>query len=248
MEHTSPYTVALLAVLFMLAALLYSAVGHAGASGYLAAMGLVGVAAPIMKPTALVMNILVATIATVRFRRSGHFVWSLFWPFAVGSVPLAFVGGAIQLPGAFYKPLVGAVLLVSAVWLLKESHRPSEGGRHLPPLAGIACGALIGLLAGLTGTGGGIFLSPLLLFTGWATIRETSAVSAAFILANSVSGLAGNWTAVNGLPWALPLWMISAAIGGALGATLGSRWLATATLRRLLAAVLAIAALKLLLI
>ena len=241
--------VELLAGLFFVAALLYSSVGHAGASGYLAAMGVVGVAAPIMKPTALVLNILVATIAVGRFGRSGHFSWSAFWPFVVGSVPFAFIGGAVQLPGDLYKRLVGVVLLLSALHLLRTApSAPDHPLRAVWPPAGIVSGAAIGLLAGLTGTGGGIFLSPLMLVVGWGETRQTAGVSAAFILANSIAGLIGNVAAVRSLPAAMPVWLLAAGAGGLLGATLGSRYLATATLRRLLAAVLVVAGIKLLLV
>src|SRR5919112_3910511 len=114
-------TVVLLTVLIFAAAILYSSVGHAGASGYLAAMALVGIAPEVMKPTALALNILVATIATVRFYRAGYFYWAAFWPFVIGSVPLAFVGGAITLPGYLYKPAVGLVLLYAALRLVRST-------------------------------------------------------------------------------------------------------------------------------
>ena len=171
----------MLAVLFFVAAVLYSAVGHAGASGYLAAMAFVGVAPATMKPTALVLNLIVGTIALVQFARAGYFSWRLFWPFALGSVPLAFIGGAILLPGHWYKTLVGLVLLLAAARLVWERTSASHSVGTLPKAPAVACGAGIGLLSGLTGTGGGIFLSPLLLFTGWAETRETGGVSAAFI-------------------------------------------------------------------
>ena len=244
-----PQPIGVLAVLFFLAAVLYSSVGHAGASGYLAAMGLVGVPAEVMKPTALVMNICVATIATLRFQRSGHFAWSIFWPFALGSIPLAFIGGALQLPGSLYKQLVGSVLLLSAAHLLRTNPPGAALAlRPVPRSAGILWGGVIGMLAGLTGTGGGIFLSPLLLFMGWGETRQTAGVSAAFILANSVAGLAGNLASVQALPAAMPWWAATAGAGGLVGATLGSRYLAATTLRRLLAVVLVVAGVKLLLV
>src|SRR3712207_1382952 len=162
MEH-----VVLLTVLIFAAAILYSSVGHAGASGYLAAMALVGLAPEVMKPTALALNILVATIAPVRFYRAGYFYWSALWPFAIGSVPLAFVGGAITLPGYVYKPAVGIVLLYAAYRLvrstMKEPRQAAVKGISIPTAPAVASGGVIGLLSGLTGTGGGIFLSPLLL-------------------------------------------------------------------------------------
>jgi uncharacterized membrane protein YfcA len=232
-----------LAVAFFVAAVLYASVGHAGASGYLAAMAFVGVPTPMMRPTALVLNLLVASIATVRFGRAGFFSWPLFWPFALGSIPLAFVGGGITLPGHWHRTLVGCVLWTAAarLWLnlrLASIHPP-------PRVAAILCGAAIGLLAGLTGTGGGIFLSPLLLFMGWAETRETGGVAAAFILVNSLAGLAGNPASLGNLPGLLPLWAGAAVIGGVIGAELGSRRLGTTMFRRLLGVVLLIAGAKL---
>jgi uncharacterized protein len=241
----------MLAGAFFLAALLYSAVGHAGGSGYLAAMAFLGVAPAAMKPTALVLNLLVATIATFRFTRANHFSWALLWPLAIGSIPLAFIGGALTLPGTAYKIAVGAILWVAALRLAFQSEArpsvPDSAKRHMPVVVAILCGALIGLLSGLTGTGGGIFLSPLLLFTGWAETRETGGVSAAFIWLNSAAGLAGNLASVRALPADIPLLAIAAIGGGLIGSELGSRRIGVPVFRRLLALVLAIAGTKLIL-
>jgi uncharacterized membrane protein YfcA len=233
----------LLPIAFLVAAVLYSSVGHAGASGYLGVMAFLNVPAATMRPTALVLNLIVASIATIRFARAGFFSWPLFWPFAVGSIPFAYLGGAVTLPGHWYRTLVGVVLWAAAVrlWLnlrLRQRHAP-------PRIAAVLCGAGIGLLAGLTGTGGGIFLSPLLLFMGWAETKETGGVSAAFILANSAAGLAGNPASLNHLPEELPLWAGAVVIGGLIGSELGSRRIDTPTFRRLLGAVLLVAGTKL---
>lgn len=232
------------------ASVLYSSVGHAGASGYLAVMALAGVEAAVMKPAALVLNLAVAVVATARFARAGHFSWPLLWPFAVTSVPLAFVGGAIQLPGHWYKQAVGLVLIFAASRLFIETRQQNDTTHHgRPPLiAAMISGAVIGLLAGLTGTGGGIFLSPLLLFTGWSGTRESGGVSAAFILMNSASGLAGNVASLGALPSNVWLWTGIVVVGGLIGSELGSRRVAVSTFRRLLAAVLVVAGLKLLLL
>ncbi len=242
-----------LAALILVAALLYSSVGHAGASGYLAAMALVGLAPEVMRPTALVLNILVATIATWRFVRAGHFSLSLLWPFALGSIPLAFVGGALQLGVHWHKTLVGVVLLVAAVRLLRPAgaaaaDRVREVRRHLSLPVAIVVGAGIGLLSGLTGTGGGIFLSPLLIFANWAETRDTGGVSAAFILVNSTAGLLGNAPTFAALPSALPLWAVAAVVGGLVGSELGARRIAPQTFRQLLGVVLVIAGGKLILV
>lgn len=242
-------TIVWLTALVFVTAILYASVGHAGASGYLAAMALLAVAPGVMKPTALVLNIAVATIATFRFQRAGYFSWSTLWPFALGSIPFAFLGGAIRLPGHVYKPAVGCLLLLAAVqlaWATATSR--SAPTRRAPRTAAIVSGAGIGLLSGLTGTGGGIFLSPLLLFMGWAEVRQAAGVAAAFILMNSFAGLAGNLLSVRSLPPFLP-WLLGAAVaGGLLGAELGSRRLAPGSLRYVLAVVLVVAGLKLMLL
>jgi len=206
-------------------------------------MAFLGMPTPMMRPTALVLNLLVASITTWRFRRAGLFSWSLFWPFAVTSVPFAFLGGAITLPGHWYRTLVGLVLWTAAVRLWLNVQRTTT---HPPPLiAALACGAAIGFFAGLTGTGGGIFLSPLLLFMGWAGTRESGGVSAAFILVNSAAGLAANPASLSYLPEQMPIWAAAAVAGGLIGSELGSRRLGTPTFRRLLGAVLLVAGAKL---
>jgi uncharacterized membrane protein YfcA len=236
----------LLAALFLTAAILYGMVGHAGASAYLAAMALVGLSPGEMRPTALVLNILVASIVTLRFARAGFVRPLSALPFLVGSVPAAFLGGTITLPAEIYRPMVGAVLLVAAAGFGMTAAR--AGDEYSPrapwPLA-VVSGAAVGLLAGLTGTGGGIFLTPLLIAAGWAGTRFAAGTSALFILANSISGLAGNLAAVGSIPAAIPLWLGSVAVGGAIGSELGSRRLPAPWLRRGLALVLLIAGLKL---
>jgi len=235
----------LLAPAMFVAALLYSSVGHGGASAYLAIMALAGVAPGVMKPTALALNILVSAIGTVRFARAGYFSWRIFAPFAATSIPFAFLGGALTLPTLTYRWIVGAVLLVAAYRMLLPAGARAPVRGDPPLLPALFLGAAIGLLAGLTGVGGGIFLSPLLLLTGWAEIRRTAGVSAAFILVNSLAGFAGHLVAVRALPPPVALWGAAAVVGGVLGAGLGSRRLSVATLRYLIGAVLVIAAFKL---
>ncbi len=238
----------ILTLLVFLVSALYASVGHAGASGDIAAMGLVGVPALQMKPIALVLNLFVATIGTIRFYRAGYFSWRSLWPFLITSVPFAFIGGRITLPGTIYRPMVGLVLLYAAYRLVALARAADEqpANTRVPLLPAMAWGALIGLISGLTGVGGGIFLSPLLLLMGWAGTRQSAAVSAAFILANSIAGLAGNVAVFHTLPHMI-FWLIPAAIlGGLLGSELGSRRLNPTTLRRLLAVALVVAAIKML--
>ena len=240
-------TVALLGALFFAAAVLYSSVGHAGASAYLAAMALVGVAPDTMRPTALALNLFVSGIVVVRFSRAGHLPWRQLVPLIVGSIPMAFVGGLVHLPGEVYRPLVAAVLLVGA-WRLATA-RPSAEAEAVeagvPAAAGVASGAGIGLLAGLTGTGGGIFLTPLLVLAGWARTRDAAGLSGAFILANSVSGLIGLATGGATIPSALPIWIVVVAVGGFIGSWIGAQRFSVIGLRRVLALVLVLAAAKL---
>ena len=241
------WIVALLAAGMLIAAFAYASVGHGGASAYIAAMALAGIAPPEMRPIALLLNILVSSLGTWKFYRAGYFRWRLFWPFAVVSIPMAYLGGAITLPGQAYKILVGLVLLYAA-WQLWRSGKSGEEMREVrePPLGwAMAIGAAMGLLAGLTGVGGGIFLSPLLLMLGWAGTKQTSAVAAPFILVNSMAGLAAGFVAKGAV---LPsyVWILAAAVlaGGWLGAEYGSRRFANPVVRRVLAIVLALAGAK----
>lgn len=241
----------LLAVLFFAAAMLYSSVGHGGGSGYLAAMALMGVPPIMMRPTALMMNIGVASISLFNFAKVTGFRWRLFLPFAVTSVPMAFVGGRIHLPVTWFGVLVGVVLLFSAARLFMDTVQRDQSGRIVkgpPPIwLAMLAGAGIGLLSGLTGVGGGIFISPLIVLMGWGTVRDSAAPTAAFILVNSVSGLLGLLTRQPTLPDALPYWVGAVIVGGLIGATLGARRLGSNGLRRALAAVLVIAGAKMVL-
>jgi uncharacterized membrane protein YfcA len=236
----------IVAILLFVGAALYASVGHGGASSYLAVMGLFSFAPDVMKPTALTLNILVSAVATLKFYRAGLFSWRLFWPFAIASIPAAFVGGATMLPGRWYKILVGVVLLYAAVWMFRSTLKPIDKETHLPPLReAVPAGAAIGLLSGLTGVGGGIFLSPLLLYMGWAETRAASGVAAPFILVNSIAGLLGHFSSVAQLPPNIPVWGVAAVVGGWIGASYGSKRAPTPVLRQLLSLVLIVAGAKL---
>jgi uncharacterized membrane protein YfcA len=237
----------LLLLLILAAATLYSSVGHGGASGYLAAMVLFGVAPSTMKPAALVMNIGVASIAAWKFWRAGHFRWDLLWPFAITSIPLAFVGGAIQLSIPAYRMIVAVALLVAAARFIITPHWAHPNPKRPPLWIAMIVGAIVGVVSGMTGVGGGIFLSPLLLFLGWAEARETAGVAAPFIVVNSIAGLLGHTASLQHLPPELP-WMAFAAVtGGLVGSYLGARRATPAVFRRLLGVVLVVAAVKFLL-
>lgn len=240
------FDTALLAGCMFLGAALYTSVGHAGASAYIALMALFGVAAPVMRPTALVLNILAASFSSVRYASAGLFRWRTLWPFLVGAVPMAFLGGSVHLPGEIYRPLVGIVLLLAAARLLwpgelKSNRSPTD----VPIPLGILAGLGIGFLSGLTGTGGGIFLSPLLLLLGWSETRTASGVAAVFILCNSAAGLMGNLASVRSLPPELPVYAGAVLLGAIAGTTLGIHRLAPAGVLKALGLVLAVAGVKL---
>lgn len=236
--------VLLLALLFFGAAVLYASVGHAGASAYLAAMALVGTDPSVMRPTALTLNLFVATIVTYSFARAGHLQLRPLLPLVIGSAPFAFLGGTISLAPELYRPLLAVVLTVGALRLAIQPRQgdPTEPG--VPWLPALAAGAGIGLLAGLSGTGGGIFLTPLLVLAGWTTTRQAAALSGAFILVNSLAGLAGIVGSAHTLPAPLPIWVVAVAAGGLIGSYLGAQRFTVLTLRRALAMVMVIAAAK----
>lgn len=244
---TEPLQLALLAALVLAAAVLYSSVGHAGASGYLAAMALFGVAPAVMKPAALAMNVAVALVGTWRFASARLVPWRTLLPLAAGSVPAAMLGGYLLLPGRAHQVLVAAVLLFAALRLWM----PDRGGRPPRPVPAapwlVAIGAGIGALAGLTAVGGGIFLSPLLILSGWEEPRRSAGASVLFILLNSASGLLGHLAAGRSVPSGTGLLTAVALAGGLFGSWLAVRRLSTTALRRLLAVVLVLAGGKLLL-
>ena len=240
----------LLPVLLFLGAALYTSVGHAGASAYLAAMALFGIAPEVMRPTALVLNVIVASLSVFRFARAGLIDVRLFLCLILGSAPLAFLGGGITLPGHWYRPLVGLVLLAAAVRLLwpgtPRIAAPGEATRPAVPTAA-ATGAAVGFLSGLTGTGGGIFLSPVMIFRRWVDVRMASGTAVSFILVNSSMALLGNLKAVGSLPTELPIYAGAVIAGALVGTGLGIRTFATPMILKALGIVLLVAAGKLLL-
>ena len=238
---------ALLSALIFAAAVLYASVGHAGASGYIAAMALMGTTPAVMKPTALVLNILVATLGTLRWHRMGLVNWKALLPLLIGSIPCAFIGGAMNLPASWYRALIGVLLLVAATKLLfqpRESTTATDKAAEVPLGGGLISGGTVGMLSGLTGTGGGIFLSPVMLFLGWAGPRQVSGLTIPFILCNSIAGLAGNVIVLQSLPSELPLLAAAALTGAFVGTQIGIRWASGVLLQRLLGIVLVVAGLK----
>ena len=239
-------TIVTIAVLMGLAAALYSTVGHGGASAYLAIMAIFAVAPETMRPTALALNLIVAGLGSWRYWRAGQTNLKLLLLFAATAVPAAFIGGGIKIAPEIYRPLVGALLWVAAFRLFWQ---PSElAQREIRPVSAtvaLPIGALLGLLAGLTGTGGGIFLSPLIILFGWEDARRTSGVVAGFIFVNSIAGLAGNVASVRSLPAELPFFAGAVVLGALAGTWLGIGRLPKPRLLQGLGLVLVIAGAKL---
>jgi hypothetical protein len=234
-----------LAFCMFIGAALYSSVGHAGASAYIALMALFAVPPSVMRPTALTLNVLVASLASYRYIRARYFRWRVAWPFVLGAVPFAFFGGAIELPSAHYRTIVGVILLIGGVRLLWPTPVVVERETHDPPIwLAVLLGAGIGFLSGLTGTGGGIFLSPIVVFLAWSDLRTTSGIAAVFILGNSLAGLLGNIAIVRSLPAELPLYAVAVILGAFVGTAFGTR-LDLRLIQRALGLVLLIAGFKL---
>ncbi len=229
--------------------MLYASVGQAGATGYLAVMGLAGLDPAIMKPTALALNVLVAAIGTWQYWRAGRFSWRTFYPFGVLGVPFSLIGGAINLPGHIYYPAVGIVLLAAAAQIFRSTFARAalpETYRPPPFIPALLTGASIGLISGITGTGGGIFLAPILLMTGWVEMRRAAAVTAAYNLLNSAAALAGCYATLNALPPQLPTWMLVTGLGAVIGSVVGSRYVPERVMRLILAVILLASGAKLL--
>ena len=236
----------LLIFLVFLVAMLYASVGHGGASGYLAVMSLIGGYSPaLMSTSALILNLLVAGTAWLTFWRMGHGSWSELWPFVVSSIPAAFIGGWLAVSVQTYRLLLAGCLLVAAMRLSLPSLR-GEIHCQAPPLSvALPVGGVLGVVSGIVGVGGGIFLSPLMVLLRWADMKRTAAISAAFIVVNSLAGLAGRLITGRLLIGSLALPVIAALTGGIVGSRLGAKHFSGLWLRRLLAVVLVVAAGKL---
>ena len=236
----------LLLPVLALVAFLYSSVGHGGASGYLAVMAVVGIAPPLMKSSALIMNLAVSLFSFYGFYRAGFFKWKLFLPFAIASIPMAYLGGTMTLSDSIYKKILAVCILISIARLLYQFKQEETENTEVPIWAGLTAGGAIGLISGMIGIGGGIILSPLMLLMKWSKLKETAAVSALFIFVNSLSGLygqimKGGFQIPENLQWAI----LATILGGLLGSYFGSQKFNLPTLRYLLAIGLVIASVKL---
>ncbi len=224
---------------------LYAAVGHGGASGYLALMALFSFSPVEMKITALLLNLFVAGISFYHFWKNGYFKVELFSYFAIGSIPLAYIGGLFDIDTRLYRLILGFLLLFAIFRMLNVFGNHSEEVKSIKWQQGIFVGGLIGFFSGLIGIGGGIILSPVILLMKWGRTKETAAVSALFIWVNSASGLGGQLTKGVGMPTHILMFVILAVIGAYFGAFMGSTKLNNKSLRYLLAFVLVLASLKL---
>ncbi len=233
-------------ILLFLVAFLYASVGHGGASGYLALMAIFSISPDVMKPTALLLNLFVSLTSFIQFYRGGHFRWKIFLPFAIASVPMAYLGGLIEVDAEVYKKILGLLLLIPIIRFLFFRNIQVNELKEPNISLSLLIGAVIGFLSGLIGIGGGIILSPVLLLLKWTDMKQTAAISAIFIFVNSLSGLAGQLT--KGIQFSNDMYayVVIAFIGGIFGAYFGSLKFKQGVLKYMLAIVLVVAAYKLL--
>ena len=232
-------------LLLPIVSFLYASVGHGGASGYLALMALFSFAPEVMKPTALILNLFVAGISFFYYYRAGHFNKNLFIPFAISSIPLAFLGGTIEIDASIYKKILASLLVFAILKMLNVFGKEKEDVKKVKLWQGLIVGGIIGFFSGLIGIGGGIILTPIILLLHWGNMKEAAAVSALFIWVNSASGLVGQLT--TGVHFEIGTFVLVAValIGGVLGGYYGSKKINNQKLRYILAFVLAIACFKL---
>jgi len=242
-------TIILLAFAFLFISFLYSSVGHAGASGYLAIMALTSIPIDAIKPVSLVLNIVVSIIASYNFLRAGYFDKKVFLAFALTSIPMAFVGGYMKIDSHWFKIIAGVFLILSGILLLvRQFIKPKEYIRKTKLPITLLLGAAIGLLSGLLGVGGGIFLSPILILLGYATVKNTAGISAVFILCNSALGLAGHYASLESVPFETIYFAAFVMIGGYVGSHFGSRKFNTKVILSFLFVVLISAGIKFLIV
>ena len=225
---------------------LYSSVGHGGASTYIAILALTGTPIGIIKPIGLILNIVVSSITSIRFIKHKLFSLKVLIPVVSGSIPAAFIGGYISLPSEFYKPLVGLILIIAGLQLIFSFFKNSKINKneHINVFLDVFIGVCIGLLSGLTGTGGGIFLSPLIIFLGWTSIKGASGTAAVFILFNSISGLSGNISSIHSVPDEIFIYIFAVLMGTLIGTHLGIKKLNQLAVKKTLGIVIIVAGLK----
>jgi len=217
-------TILLAAFLFLIIAILYSSVGHAGSSGYLAIMALLSFVPETIKPTSLILNIIVAAIASFKYIKANYFDKRIFLILIATSLPTAFLGGYLTISPKYFKLIAGLFLILASGLLLFREYSKKKNSElvKMPIKWGLTIGSIIGLISGLIGVGGGIFLSPIIIMANWTSVKNASGVAALFILVNSISGLAGHLTAINQVDSNIIYWIIAVIIGGLTGSYLGT--------------------------
>jgi len=236
----------LIATFLFFGAVLYTSVGHAGSSIYIAIMSIFGLAATVIRPTALVLNIFVSSFTSWRYLRAKLFDLKLFLPLGAGAVPMSFIGGSLELSNEIYKLIVGFILLFAGFTFIRPQKINRQVSISQPNfIIALLVGGAIGLLAGLTGTGGGIFLSPIALLLNWSTVKQISGTTSLFILTNSVFGLLGHSNSITQVPSSMPLFVSAVLVGAIVGTVLGIKKFSNEKVKRALGLVLLIAGLKL---
>jgi uncharacterized protein len=233
-------------LLLFAVAFLYSSVGHGGASGYLALMGIFQFTPAVMKPTALVMNIIVSLVAFIQYSRTSPLNKKLFLFLIAGSIPAAFFGARLELDAELYKNILGVILLIPVIRLLAAPKNEPIEKRDFDIFFVIIIGVVIGFVSGMIGIGGGILLSPIILFFGWAGMKQTATISALFIFLNSVSGFISLLTKGMAIEPSVYVWVLAAVAGGIIGSWYGSKKFENTLLKKILGVVLLIASIKLL--
>ncbi len=233
-------------ILLALVAFLYASVGHGGASGYLALMALFSFQPALMKSSALILNVFVSITSFIQFYRAGHFRWKLFYPFALASVPMAYLGGTMVISDSLYKKMLAICLVLAIIRMLMKPQNDSTQ-KEASFLGSMVIGGIIGLLSGMLGIGGGIILSPILVLLNWANLKQTAAISALFIFVNSMAGFAGLLSKGYEPNAQIYTWLAVAFGAGLCGSYFGSKKFNVPTLRYTLAGGLIIACLKLIL-
>ena len=234
----------LIASCLLVGAILYTSVGHAGASAYIAIMTLFDLPPLVIKPTALTLNIFVSSYTSLRYIKSHFFNKSLFLYLSFGSIPAAYIGGHINLPSNIYRPIIGVLLLLSGVRFLVQSLHTDKAHREINKVIAVFIGSCVGFLSGITGTGGGIFLSPLIIWLGWVSVKQASGTVAAFIFVNSTAGLLGNLQSTSSLPTELPVFLVAVLLGAFIGTRFGIKSFSSVGVKRALGFVLLIAGVK----
>jgi uncharacterized membrane protein YfcA len=244
--------VGFLAIALFAIAILFSSIGHGGASGYIAIFAIIGLEPELIRPIALILNVVVAGFGTYKFAKAGYINWRTAAILIGISAPLSFLGGTIHLPAEIYRPILGVLLLLSALYLIwKNLYEPkilSSDTLKVPLIGSLPVGGAIGFLSGLTGIGGGVLLSPVLILFNWANVRQTAGLAVCFVLANSIAGLAGNLVTMNNLPAFAGVWALAVLLGALIGTKLGLKIAPIPILVWLLAMVVLIAALKFLIL